>query len=125
MKQNTHIFVIFFSSIFFTQFQTESYLINSILIFSPNSVGPCLYKLYSMLRILLSVYFWLKKKACTHYIHNLFRHFRDHITWNQRKIYIITLFLERIKVVGYVLFIIMFFVVGFVRKEIELRNMSE
>ena len=49
--------------------------------------------------------------------------FRVYITWNQRKIYIITLFLERIKVVGYILFILMFFVVGSVKKGIELKNM--
>ena len=39
---------------------------------------------------------------------------------NKRKIGIITLFLEKIKVFLYILFIIMFFVVGFIRREIEL-----
>jgi hypothetical protein len=48
--------------------------------------------------------------------------FRASISWNQRKIRLITLFLEKTKVVGYILFIIIFFAVGFVRKEMELKR---
>jgi len=47
---------------------------------------------------------------------------RSSTSWNQRKIRLITLFLEKTKVVGYILFIIIFFAVGFVRKEMELKR---
>ena len=45
-------------------------------------------------------------------------------SWNKWKIELITLFLERVKVVVYVIFIIVFFLVGFIGKQIELEKYS-
>ena len=42
----------------------------------------------------------------------------------ERKIYFITTFLERIKIILYVIFIILFFLVGFIKKHIIMQTYS-